>query len=55
MIVLENINLPLSTDFFMEKGTLFFQNADICRLNGTLFPQNADFCGVKMDPYFTKC
>ena len=28
MIVLQNSNLPLSTDFFTEKKTPIFQNAD---------------------------
>ena len=33
MIVLRNTNLPLSTDFSMEKKTPIFQNADFWGLN----------------------
>ena len=53
MIVLQNTNLPLSTDFFMGKETLFFQNADIWGSNGTwtLILQNADTKNERNPPY----
>ena len=44
MIVLQNTNLPLSTDFLIEKkDPIFFKKLTFKDLNGTLFLQKADF------------
>ena len=48
MIILQNSNLPLSTDFLIKKGPYFCKTLTFKDLNGTLFLQNADFHTVKI-------
>ena len=49
MIVLQNPNLPLSTDFFTEKRPLFFKTLTFEDSNETLFLQNADCHRVEIE------
>ena len=52
MVVLQNSNLPLSTDFYIEKTTPFLkkETPTFGDSNKTPFLQNADFHRVEVDP-----